>query len=64
MVHSVLRASSIRLNGFPFLKRNMSLSDSVVSSEISLFAASSGLGSDGSIEPEQTAHLPLASCDR
>lgn len=41
----------------------MSLSSRVVSSEISRFAAYSGLVSDLSIEPEQTAHLPL-SCDQ
>jgi len=41
----------------------MSASDKVVSSRISRFAASSGLGSVGSIEPEQTAHLPLVSGD-
>ena len=42
----------------------MSASDNVVSSRISRFAASSGLASVGSIEPEQTAHLPLMSGDR
>jgi hypothetical protein len=41
----------------------MSASDKVVSSRISRFAAASGLGSAASIEPEQTAHLPLVSGD-
>jgi len=49
----------VRLNGFPFLRRKISVSERVVSSEISLFAANSGLVSVASIEPEQTAHLPL-----
>lgn len=38
----------------------MSLSSRVVSSEISRFAADSGLMSVSSIVPEQTAHLPLS----
>ena len=40
----------------------MSDSDNFVSSRISRFAAAAGLRSVLSIDPEQTAHLPL-SCD-
>lgn len=38
----------------------MSRSESLVSSRISRFAADWGLMSLGSMEPEQTAHLPLS----
>lgn len=59
MVHSVCRSASVRRNGLPRRRRETSLSDNVVSSTISRFAAASGLASVVSMEPEQTAHLPL-----
>jgi hypothetical protein len=49
----------MREKGFPRRKRVMSVSVRVVSSWISRFAASSGLISVESIEPEHAAHLPL-----
>ena len=59
-VHSVFSLWSINENGLPRLSKYISSdTDRVVSSNISRRAALSGEESLGSIEPEQTAHLPL-----
>jgi hypothetical protein len=49
----------MREKDLPRRNNVMSASVSAVSSRISRFAASSGLGSVLSIEPEHAAHLPL-----